>query len=278
MPRPLSPNSIGLQVQDGLAIAFDVDAFDEAIRSQGVGMVHHVAMRCPVGMSDRFDSRRTHEDHSGCSNGFLYTAAGAITCLFTGAPKNQDRTELGLLDGSTCSVTSPRFYDNTTEEFHPVPFDRFFLSEESILVPHWQLVEAHITGVDKLSFPAEKVIDLVDSTGRKYAAGKDFSLSNGLVKWIGASPGMDPSTNKGRIYSIRYLYRPHWYVGTMSHQIRVAAVDNLLTGVRESIRMPQAMVLHREHVFLKEQNDPDAPQTDPSRQEMGPAVGSFGPR
>ena len=52
-----------------ISVSFDPDAFDDALRAQGVQYVHWRAMRCPVGLTDRYSERRVHDDHSGCSNG-----------------------------------------------------------------------------------------------------------------------------------------------------------------------------------------------------------------
>jgi hypothetical protein len=159
-----SDNGVQFVFAPGLAVSFDPSAFDDAIRSQGVQLVHFRAMRCPVGLTDRYDQRRPHDDHSGCSNGFIYTEAGTITCLFTGVTEDQKQNDVGLLDGSTVQVTAPRFYDETTDEVQITPFDRLYLLEDAVSVPHWQLVEAHATGRDKLSFPVVNVIDVMDAT------------------------------------------------------------------------------------------------------------------
>jgi hypothetical protein len=194
-----------------------------------------------------------------------------------GVPSNPNRADTGLLDGSTVNATAPRFYDDSPDSFHPLPFDRFYLAEESILVPQWQLMEVSPTGRDKLSFPAVQVQDLVDSSGKRYRENEHFTINDGNIVWT-KGPGLDPETDRGRIYSVRYLYRPHWYCDSLSHQIRVSQIDNMITGSRDVQRMPQAMVLHREHVYLKEKSDDEAVNGDTARQEYAPKAGTFGSR
>src|ERR1041385_5143358 len=150
--KPLE-NGVILKIPPGTGVAFDPDAFDTAIRSQGVPFTHWRAMRCPVGMIDRFDERRVHSDHSGCSNGFIYTKAGTVTGLFVNSGSRSDAQDIGYLDGSTVQVTLPRFYDGTEEEVHVANFDRSYVPED-VLVPTWQLVEASPIGRDRLPFPA----------------------------------------------------------------------------------------------------------------------------
>jgi hypothetical protein len=275
MPPKTSDGIIPLR--PGLTtLAFDPDAFDVEIRSGGVQLTHWRAMRCPVGMTDRDGTRRSGDDHSGCSNGFQYTRAGSVTALFTGSDNKQDQNDVGLIDGSSVTITTPRTYDDSDAEVQVAPFDRFYLNEEAITVPHWELVEASPTGRDRLSFPVVDVLDVMDSHGKRYGVA-DYSVVEGQVEWMGASPGYNAELTKGNIYSIRYTYRPFFYVTRIMHQVRVARVETPLeSGVL--VRMPQQFALKREVVFEKEQRDNLAPDPTSARQVQGPRQGAYSPR
>lgn len=278
MSRNKNPPQIFTADLPTVQVSFDVEAFDEAIRSQGVKLKHYRAMRCPVGLIDQYDIRRPHDDHSGCSNGFIYTFAGEVTCLFTGNSMQNQMQDMGFLDGSAVSITLPRHYDNTEKTLYLAPFDRLYLAEESILVPDWQLLTHHITGFDKLNRPAEVIQDLMDSSGKRYIEGQDFQLVEGQIKWIGQGrPGIDAETGKGRICSVRFLHRPYWYVRQLIHEIRVTQAENPVTGERKIHKMPQAAVLVREQVFEKSEKIEESTSTNP-REVKGPESGSFGPR
>lgn len=261
------------------AVSFDVDAFDEAIRSQGVTFIHYKAMRCPVGMTNQYDTERAHDDHAGCSNGFIYMPAGKVTCLFTGNSASTQPMEMGYANGATVQVTLPRFYDGTQEPIYIAKFDRLYLDEESIAVVNWHLFTAHMSGRDKLQFPAIKVTDLIDADNEKYTQGVDFDLVQGQVVWTGQHrPGLDLETGRGKVCAIRYLYRPYWYVKQLIHEVRVTQAENPVTGERLVQRMPQAIVIEREYVFEKEDKDEQAPDPESPRQVKGPADGIWGPR
>ena len=269
------------------AISFDADKFDELIHSHGVEMVHYRGMRCPVGMIDPNDIRRPHEHHENCSNGFIYTRAGIVTVGFLGNSSNVQYMDAGRMNGSTVQVIIPRFYDSSEERANFTNFDRVYLKEESITVTNWQTFSAHITGVDRLDFPVIEVIDLMDSQGVRYNQGDDFVVKNGQIHWIGnKKPGVDPKSGKGRVCSVRYSYRPYWYIKSLMHEVRVSRIEDPFTGERRIERMPQSALLQREYHFEKEQNDPqattqEAQQDDPNaglRQQPGPATGLFGPR
>lgn len=260
-----------------VAIDFDVEAFDELLRSHGVQFTHHRGMRCPVGMIDPFDSRRPHEDHSGCSGGIIYTVAGKVTCSFGGNSMGTVQNEVGLLDQASVQATSPRFYDDKPQEsvlFFPL--DRLYLANEELVVPNWQLFEHSLDGRDRLNFPVAQVQDLMDSAGNRYQQGQDFDVVNGALVWKGRRPDADSNTGRGLVCSIRYLYRPFWYVKTIPHELRVSQVQNPVTGDRELQRMPQMVVLQREYVYEKEERDEQAKDPDSSRQAPLPTDARFG--
>jgi hypothetical protein len=276
MARPKSTTYYQTEIPD-ISISFDPTAFDAAVRSHGVKLEHWQAMRCPIGMTDLDDNQRSHPDHSGCSNGFLYTRIGNITSLFTSNSTKQEQKDLGLVDGSSVVATFPRGYDDCDSSFYPAQFDRFYLAEESIVVPTWQLTQTSPSGIDRLNFPIVKVEKIIDSRGVEYKQGDDFSICNGSIKWIPGRhrPTYDLETSKPGIYSIRYLYRPYYYCGTMLHEIRVAQIDSPINSDRSLVRMPQSATLHREWCFRNEANDTQARNPQSPRQEPHVNDGGF---
>lgn len=269
---------IGIKHSD-TGVYFDVPAFDNVITSHGVTMCHWAGIRCPVGLVDRNSGRRPHDDHEGCSNGFLYRYQGEVTCLFSGNSTTTNLNAPGLMDGSSVNITFPRFYDTDPDKFvYVANFDRLYFKEEKIQVVTWQLLEHSLTGSDRPQFPALCVLDLVDSRGVSYAEGIDFEVRAGLINWLGQNrPGLDPDSGRGRIYSVRYTYRPYYYVERLVHEVRVAQALNPVTGARESERVPVAAIINREYVAQKEDADPDA-KNPSQRQTPSPGQGLFGPR
>lgn len=255
------------------AVSFKVDAFDGAIRSQGVRLVHFRAMRCPVGLGDIYDTRRPTHDHAGCSNGMVYTEAGEVTATFMGSGNADKLLDTGLADGSSAQVTMPRHYDGTETEISIARFDRIYLAEQVVLVPTWQLFEATMVGREKLKYPVEVVEDLMDAAGRKYQVDADFVVEGGFIVWVGdRRPTYDPSLSKGQVCAVRYLYRPFWYVKQLLHEVRVAQAENA-QNIRKVHNMHKSMVLQREYLFESENTEDPALQT--ARQAPSPADGSF---
>lgn len=262
------------------AVDFDPLAFDDAVQGKGVLVVHFSSMRCPVGMIDKHDSiRRPHPDHEGCSNGFVYHKEGPLQVLFSGNSKGASQHELGILDSSQAQWTFPRYYIdecNCNRPIYAAPFDRFYLADERILVPSWELIEASPSANDRLSFPAIQILNVMDNLGREYKLGDYEILKNGILHWLTPNqPGIDPETKKGRVFSIRYLYRPYWYLERMLHEVRVSQINDPMTGERRTERLPQTASMQREYVYFNEQKDGEARDPTSSRQQRGPADGSF---
>lgn len=257
------------------SVLFDLDAFNRSISTHGAKLIHWAALPCPVGKTDAFSVRRPHPDHSGCSNGFLYVKMGTVHALFINSGNKLDQYETGVLDGTTVTVTTPTTYDDSDKEIQVLPFDRFFLDEEELVVPHTEEFEASITGHDRLHYPVVKVIILVDSKGVFYCP-DDYKIENGQLVWTSRNPGYDTLISKGTICSIRYLYRPFFYVDRISHQTRSITVDTGLEA--KKVRGPQEFTLIREKVFEKEEKDEQAPNPQSNRQVKGPRATPLGPR
>ncbi len=263
-------------------VSFDQEGFDLLIHSHGVRLLHYMAMRCPIGMLDPTDIRKQHEEHAGCSHGFLYTYGGPINAVFVGNSSSEKQGSSGFVDEGQVSITPPRCYEETTTPFYATMFDRLYLEQEGIVVCTWETFEASITGVDKLAFLAEHILVMVDADGKFYRQGIDFKLVKGKVHWTGGNRPLhpNPATGKGTVCGVRYLYRPYWYVKSMPHEVRVARADypDGTSGVQ---RMPQHLVLQREWLFESElapalEKASGNPTSD--RQAPSPRQGSFGPR
>ncbi len=258
------------------SLSFDVPAFDDLLRQHGVTLVHYKAILCPLGMVDRDDSRG-HVDHDDCSNGYLYKPAGEVTVFFSGNSTNPMLEAFGVADGSTVQVTIPRFYDGDVErEVTLQHYDRFFLKDVQAFSISGEYIEAHQTGIDRTKYPILSVDDLTDSHGKEYSQDIDFVVAGGKIKWLDNRPGYNPEFNKGVICSVRYRYRPFWYIKTLLHEVRVSRDINPETGEIGLVRMPMACVIQREWVFEKERRSTLGKADD--RDTPGPRSGGFGPR
>ena len=265
-------------------VQFDAEAFDTFIKTHGVQFVLHKTLRCPIGMIDPDDIRRPHPHHANCVGGFLLMKAGVVTCTFTANNKENHYLDVGKIDGSTTTVTLPRFFDescdgNPDKRVEVAVYDRLYFKDESMTVPTWETTQAHLTGHDRLLFPVVCVEYLVDSNGTNYYQDTDFTIQNGQIVWTGTNrPGIDPKSQKGVVYSVRYRYRPYYYVKQILHEIRLIQSEDEFTGERSVKRMPVQCVLAREIFFEKEMKDLEAPHPDSPRQHVGPSSGIFGSR
>lgn len=254
---------------------FDPSAFDRAIQAHGLVVEVHKALRCPGGMVSRYEQRRPHEDHLGCSFGFIYRLAGTCEALFTGNSKQQRSTDGGLVANSSGNITFERFYTSGPSAGKPVrvcQFDRLYLPDASVLAETWQLVDHNANGVDRLQYPAEEIGDLVTASG---AEPKGFILQQGRIVWQGTDRPQVGPDGRGEVYVVRYLYRPFWYVSYQNHDLRFFTVQSG-DGVKATA-VHQSVSVQREYLFETEDNDPEA---KPSRRQVEGPVDppEYGPR
>jgi hypothetical protein len=249
------------------AVELDAGAFDHLVRTKGVKFVHHRAIPCPVGLTDEHDLHRTHADHSGCSNGFIYKPIGRVTSVFTSNSTDPRKLEEGYYDGSTVVVTFPRFYDEPADKRVMVrPLDRLYLEEEDLLVAIWDKTHRRNDGMpDRVEFPIKHVEHLVDSNGAWHEEGIDFEVVDGCIVWL-AGKGPAPGT----VYTAWYTYRPYWYVDRLVHEIRVTPVPDYMDASLVAMeRLAYGAVLHREYVYRNQQNDDQSP-SNKGRQQRAP--------
>lgn len=223
----------------------------------GADFKHYKAMPSPIGKKDRGDYRRSDGVDTITSNGMIYTCAGVFTATLTDNSREQKRSSGGVLDPSESKLVLPRFYNKNGVSdgcrIYLMPGDRIYYSDpnadDRVATAHEMDYQA---GVDNEPiFPIYKLEGpVVDSRGKEYFCGADFEVTaEGNIRWIdGANnPGIDPETGKGRIYSVRYLYKAFYYVVALPKEVRITNVT--AGGVRGPERMPYHAIIQREYIF-----------------------------
>lgn len=246
------------------SVAFDVEAFNTAIIAHGVTLVHWQAMPNPVGLIDKYDNRRPNlTNNNNVFNGFYYKKVGALKATISNNTKEAKASTGGLVDAGVAQLTAHTFYlddngDISNKRVYLSPFDRFYLDQTDILAPRGELVEASITGTDTLNFPVEQVLSIVDADGIEYTS-DCYQIIDGTIKWGNKRPSFDIEVNKGKIYSIKYLLRPFYYVDRLLHEIRLAQVEDPYTGDRKFVPINQSCIINREYIFQNKSKNPEDP-------------------
>ncbi len=249
--------------------SFDLDRLENFVTGLGVQFFHYKAMPSPIGKLDRGDYRRNDGVDTITSNGMIYICSGKFTATMTDNSRSRTRGEAGILDPSESKLVMPRFYDKDAvgdvkgARIYLSPGDRIYVAdpEADVLVSNPQEID-YVPGVDNVAmFPICRMeLPILDSTNQNFTEGVDYSItSDGLIRWIlgGKNPGIDSATGKGRIYSVRYLYRAYWYITVLLKEVRVTRVTDFATGERKPSRMPYHAIAVREFMF-RNQNNGDA--------------------
>lgn len=238
-------------------VSFDLAKQDQFVTSLGVDFSHYKAIPSPSGLKDRGDYRRSDGLDTISSNGMIYFKAGCFSATMVDNSKSQRASEGGTLDYSTSLLIMPRFYNKQGEQsngdrIYLAPGDRVYIADPNadVLVPNYQRMDFDPDNDNKPMFPICKLEFLEDSRGIVYQEGRDFEItSDGNIRWSpsGSSPGLDPDTKKGRVYSVRYLYKAFWYIVAIPKEVRVT---NVTTGdIRAPERMSYHAVIQREYIY-----------------------------
>ena len=260
--------------------SFDLARLDNFAQSLGVQFFHYKAMVSPIGKKDRGDYRRSDGVDTLTSNGMIYRCAGKFTATMTDNSRNQKRGDSGVLDASEGRLVMPRFYDSdgTTPgaRIYMAPGDRIYVSDPTtdVKVSNYHEMDFEDGLDNEAMFPiCELEGPIVDSRNIEYIQGVDFTITPaGNIRWLagGKNPGIDPDTKKGRIYSIRYLYKAYWYIVTLPKEVRVTGVTE--GGLRTPERMPYHAICVREYVYHNKNRGDQTNQLpkDPKRQDKAP--------
>lgn len=237
--------------------SFDLNRLDIFVTSLGVDFSHYRATPSPIGKSDRGDLRRNDGVDTITSNGMVYRCAGKFTATITDSNRQQHLGESGLIDPAEARLILPRFYNKNNvadgDRIYLAPGDRLYIADQNadVKVANYQLMDYEPNIDNEPMFPIVQLQDkIIDSTNIEYKENIDFIITkDGKVRWLpeGKNPGIDPSTGKGRIYSIRYLYNAYYYVVSLHKEVRITNVTQ--NNVRKPERMPMYAVIVREYMF-----------------------------
>ena len=267
-----------IQFPKNQSVAFDVQAFNNAIMAQGLSFVHYRGMKSPLGLVDKYDARAPNEEVIKTENGLVYTRAGSLRGFCLSNTKEVRATTGGMLDSSTAQFTPLTHYLDTGRRIFLAPGDRLIMDERNALVNRSEVLECSPIGIDRPKFPVLEVLDCMDSMGNRYEQDTDFTVDDtGLIHWGERRPLQDVQSGKGGIYSIRYVYRPYWVVVRLMHELRMLQTQNPMTGEHGSTQGPQLALVQREFVFENSSAESDSRQSMESPAELAKIKGVVAP-
>lgn len=262
--------------------SFDLDRLDNFVTGLGVEFLHYKGIPSPIGQKDRGDYRRSDGVDTITSNGMIYKCAGRFTATMTDNTRDRKRGEAGILDPSESRLVMPRFYNDRGiadgKRIYLAPGDRIYVADPNVdvWVSNPQKID-YIPNMDNIPmFPIVSLeLPIIDSRNIEYTEGVDYCITqDGNIRWLagGKNPGIDPDTGKGRVYSVRYLYRAYWYITTLLKEVRITNVTGS-SGERSPQRMPYHCIAQREFMFHNQNKGAPTNQNkpiDPKRVQQAP--------
>ncbi len=238
----------------------DLDAYNAFIANLGLAFKHYIAIPYVIGASETgslrdYDEAKVELDNGMIvENGFMYKYVGDVFGIFQGNSSNLVQIPAGFYNHATAYVTFNKYYRGTDKQVSLSRFDKLVPIDppSEFKVVNWQKVEHNPTGIDRLQFKIDQIDYVGDSTGREYILGTDFVIDNGYIKWLptGSRPGIDPQSQAGRVMSVRYTYRPLYYVNQLMHAVRAHATIDQVTGEVRVQAAPLQAVIQLDFVFL----------------------------
>lgn len=241
--------------------SLDLKKIDQQAVSSGVEFTHWKAMPSPLGLKDRGDYRRSDGVDQITSNGMIYTCAGKFSATMVSNDQSKKWSDGGESDPSMARLIMPRFYNKSDDgeqangdRIYIAPGDRVYVADPTtdVLVSNYHKMDYDPQSDNVPMFPIVKCeVPIVDSLNISYICGVDYQVTPaGNVRWIagGRNPGIDPDTGKGRVYSVRYLYKAYYYIVAIPKEIRLTGVTDE-NGVRNAERMPFHASIVREYIF-----------------------------
>lgn len=233
-------------------IGFNLEAQETFATDHGILLEHWMAIPSTIGQIDRGDLRRPELLDTVAENGFIYKKVGEFVGTILGNSKKNKNDEGGIVDTSTARLMMPKFYQTTCDDRHKeialLPGDKVYPKQIEVKVPNYQKVEYRPRSADTLQFPAKCVLFLKDSNNIEYTEGVEFMVtSDGDIKWIDGknNPGIDPSSGKGRLYGVRYMYLAFWYVSRLLNEVRITNTSDSSAPAR----LPYHAEIQREYVY-----------------------------
>lgn len=238
-------------------ISMNPESFDELVTGRSVSFIHYRALPSPINKNDLGELRRAEGVDGTSSNGFLFKKAGCFSGAILGNSKKNEKEKGGFIDFSVARLVVPRFYDTdnglaTGERIYLQPGDRLFLKDIIVEVARSQLMQYRKDKFDQGIFPMLCVEHLVDHNNKEYTPGFHFDIkADGNIYWIAGrdNPGVNPDTGEGNVYTVRYRYNAHWYVGQLINEVRVISVTSEDNSTRTPVRMAYQAQIQREYVY-----------------------------
>jgi len=257
-------------------VSFDASKLDYFITTHGVDWCLFTATPSVVGMIDKGDYRRPNQVDTISSNGYIYKKAGTFTGVLTSNSKSQSFGDMGgLVSQASGRVIMPRFFNKNCElakgeRIYPCVGDRIYKNgaekDSDLWVINFQRVDYDFGEDSKAQFPIKKVVSLNISTGEELVNGVDFLVTqDGDIRWIagGRNPGLNPNTQTGLPFSIRYLYTPFFYISALPHELRLTS-SIVSDGVNDTVRLPYFLDVLREYLYQDQTNN-GRPNNPPSQ-------------
>jgi hypothetical protein len=223
------------------------DELDRVVKQHGVPVRIYRSMYCPNVKA--VDSADHQVDCKLCNgSGIIDIKPLESTAYFHSNSFNPKVGPEGNHDGNVLMATFLR----------GIEIQYFTLVELDIPDVFYQRIKRQLANIDMLKYPALQVNAIIDSNGKEYYEGNDFSLDpTGNISWIS---GRGPMLNT--IYSVHYHARVQFRATKAIHKNRFISVKTKSNQI-QVVKVNEAWEMTREfHPRLRDLNGNILPKND----------------
>lgn len=225
--------------------------FDQLIQRRGIRFVHHRALPCP-NMGSLNDNSHSPVCPHCDGSGIYYYEPKEIIGVFVSNSIEKNFEYQGTWEVGTATITFPVEYDDGTQAEFSL-YDKLIITDFTVRMWEKKEYEPRPGDTQQLRYPIEKVeymITATDTVVKEYKQDEDFTVENGLIKWIsGKAPSYDSVNEIGDTYAVSYFANPVYIVLQPLRELRVS--QQMIDGQKTAKRLPQHIVVRRDFFVNK---------------------------
>lgn len=226
--------------------------FDQLLTRRGIRFRHYKSLPCPnIKLLDDNSHDPTCEQCDG--SGIIYYEPKEIIGILTSNSVEKQFEYQGAWEIGSAVVTMPSEYgDGVQADF--TLYDKLEVLDYTVRLWELKEYEPRPGNTQQLRYPIEKVgylITATDSQVTEFKEGEDFTIEDGLIKWIsGHTPSYDHINDMGQTFSVAYWANPVYIVLQPMRELRVTQ-QMMPDGTKMSVRLPQQLVIKRDFLVNK---------------------------
>lgn len=228
------------------------DNFDQLLNRRGIRFLHYKSLPCPnIKILDDNSHDATCEQCDG--SGIIHYDPREIIGIISSNSVEKQFEYQGAWEIGSAVVTMPSEYSDGVQADFTL-YDKLEVLDYTVRLWELKEYEPRPQNTQQFRYPIEKIGYLITATNsevKEFVQGVDFTVDDGLIKWIpGHTPNYDHINDMGQTYSVAYWAHPVYIVLQPMRELRVTQ-QMMPDGTKMAVRLPQQLVIKRDFLVNK---------------------------